>query len=144
METKANYLMIGGFVLGVVAFAFLFVYWMSNVAGGGKQYYIVFDGSVAGLTTGSNVGFNGIGVGEVQSLQLDPRVVGRQRYRSMDEEQPPRRARHAGCRPCVEAGEGRFHRVPDAEGSEAQRPQAADPARAPGTAGGALFRVRPA
>ncbi len=72
METKANYLMIGGFVLGVVAFAFFFVYWMSNVAGGGKQYYIVFDGSVAGLTTGSNVGFNGIGVGEVQSLQLDP------------------------------------------------------------------------
>jgi phospholipid/cholesterol/gamma-HCH transport system substrate-binding protein len=72
METKANYLMIGGFVLGVLALAFIFVFWMTNLAGGGKRYYIVFDGSVAGLTTGSSVGFNGIKVGEVQSLQLDP------------------------------------------------------------------------
>lgn len=72
METKANYLMIGGFVLGVVALAFIFVFWMTNLAGGGKRYFIVFDGSVAGLTTGSSIGFNGIKVGEVQSLQLDP------------------------------------------------------------------------
>lgn len=72
METKANYLMIGGFVLGVLVLAFMFVFWMSNLAGGGKRYYIVFDGSVAGLTTGSSVGFNGIKVGEVQSLRLDP------------------------------------------------------------------------
>ena len=49
METKANYLMIGGFVLGVLAFAFIFVFWMSNFAGGGKRYYIVFESSVAGL-----------------------------------------------------------------------------------------------
>ena len=72
METKANYLMIGGFVLGVLALAFVFVFWMTNLAGGGKRYFIVFDGSVAGLTTGSSVGFNGIKVGEVQSLHLDP------------------------------------------------------------------------
>jgi len=56
METKANYLMIGGFVLGVLAFAFIFVFWMSNFAGGGKRYYVVFENSVAGLTTGSSVG----------------------------------------------------------------------------------------
>jgi phospholipid/cholesterol/gamma-HCH transport system substrate-binding protein len=72
METKANYLMIGGFVLGVLVLAFIFVFWMTNLAGGGKRYYIVFEGSVAGLTTGSSVSFNGIKVGEVQSLQLDP------------------------------------------------------------------------
>lgn len=72
METKANYLMIGGFVLGVLALAFIFVFWMSNFAGGGKRYYIVFESSVAGLTTGSSVGFNGIKVGEVQSFALDP------------------------------------------------------------------------
>ena len=72
METKANYLMIGGFVLGVLALAFIFVFWMSNFAGGGKPYYIVFQSSVAGLTTGSSVGFNGIKVGEVQSFALDP------------------------------------------------------------------------
>jgi phospholipid/cholesterol/gamma-HCH transport system substrate-binding protein len=45
---------------------------MSNFAGGGKRYTIVFDSSVAGLTTGSSVGFNGIRVGEVQSFALDP------------------------------------------------------------------------
>ncbi len=72
METKANYLMIGGFVLGVLALAFIFVFWMSNFGGGGKRYAIVFESSVAGLTTGSSVGFNGIRVGEVQSFALDP------------------------------------------------------------------------
>ena len=72
METKANYLMIGGFVLGVLALAFLFVFWMSNFGSGGKRYKIVFESSVAGLTTGSSVGFNGIKVGEVQSFSLDP------------------------------------------------------------------------
>jgi phospholipid/cholesterol/gamma-HCH transport system substrate-binding protein len=64
--------MIGGFVLGVLALAFIFVFWMSNFAGGGKRYTIVFESSVAGLTTGSSVGFNGIRVGEVQSFALDP------------------------------------------------------------------------
>ena len=72
METKANYLMIGGFVLGVLVLAFISVFWMSNFGGGGKRYYIVFESSVAGLTTGSSVGFNGIRVGEVQSFALDP------------------------------------------------------------------------
>ena len=71
METKANYLMIGGFVLGVLALAFVFVFWMSNFGSGGKRYKIVFESSVAGLTTGSSVGFNGIKVGEVQSFALD-------------------------------------------------------------------------
>ena len=72
METKANYLMIGGFVLGVLALAFIFVFWLSNFSGGGKRYYVVFESSVAGLTTGSSVGFNGIRVGEVQTFALDP------------------------------------------------------------------------
>jgi phospholipid/cholesterol/gamma-HCH transport system substrate-binding protein len=73
METKANYLMIGGSVLGVLVFAFIFIFWISNFAGGGKQFLIVFDSSVAGLTSGSSVGFNGIKVGEVRSFELDPK-----------------------------------------------------------------------
>ena len=72
METKANYLMIGGFVLGVLAFVFIFVFWISNFAGGGREYHIVFQSSVAGLTSGSGVRFNGVKVGEVQSFSLDP------------------------------------------------------------------------
>jgi len=72
METKANYLMIGGFVLGILALAFIFVFWMSNFTAGGKQYYVVFQGSVAGLTSGSPVLLNGLRIGEVQSFELDP------------------------------------------------------------------------
>ncbi len=72
METKANYLTIGGFILGVLAFAFVFVFWIANIASDGKRYQIVFDGSVAGLTSGSRVSLNGVAVGEVQSFALDP------------------------------------------------------------------------
>ncbi|MEM7397470.1 MAG: MlaD family protein [Pseudomonadota bacterium] len=72
METRANYLLIGGFILGALALIFMFVFWVANIAGGGNRYEIVFDSSVAGLTTGSRVGFNGIKVGEVQSFALDP------------------------------------------------------------------------
>jgi phospholipid/cholesterol/gamma-HCH transport system substrate-binding protein len=96
METKANYLMIGGFVLGVLALAFIFVFWMSNFAGGGKRYTIVFESSVAGLTTGSSVGFNGIRVGEVQSFQLDPEDARKvQVLISVREDTPVRENSHA-------------------------------------------------
>jgi phospholipid/cholesterol/gamma-HCH transport system substrate-binding protein len=71
METRANYLMIGGFILGALALIFIFVFWVANIAGGGNRYQIIFDSSVAGLTAGSRVGFNGIKVGEVQSFALD-------------------------------------------------------------------------
>jgi len=47
METKANYLMIGGFVLGVLALAFIFIFWMSNFTGGGKQYVVIFESSAS-------------------------------------------------------------------------------------------------
>ncbi|MGZ5784021.1 MAG: MlaD family protein, partial [Croceibacterium sp.] len=96
METKANYLMIGGFVLGVLALGFIFVFWMSNFAGGGKRYYIVFESSVAGLTTGSSVGFNGIRVGEVQSFALDPQDARKvQVLISLRDDTPVRENSHA-------------------------------------------------
>ena len=114
METKANYLMIGGFVLGVLALAFIFVFWMTNLAGGGKRYFIVFDGSVAGLTTGSSVGFNGIKVGEVQSIAARsgrcPQSAGADQ----------RSCRHAGARELAcqhaVAGADRRHRHSDLAG----------------------------
>ena len=117
METKANYLMIGGFVLGVLALAFIFVFWMSNFAGGGKRYYIVFDSSVAGLTTGSSVGFNGIKVGEVQSFALDP--AGRPQSPGADQ----RARRHAGARElaCQHAVDGADRRQRRADHRRARR-----------------------
>lgn len=74
METKANYVVIGLFALAVVVGAFGFVYWFQNVGGTGERsiYRIVFDGSVSGLRTGGSVLFNGIRVGEVTGLALNP------------------------------------------------------------------------
>lgn len=74
METRANHLVIGAFVLIVAALGFGFVYWMQSfgVAGGVQQYYIVFRGSVSGLSQASKVLFNGIPVGRVTDLKLDP------------------------------------------------------------------------
>jgi phospholipid/cholesterol/gamma-HCH transport system substrate-binding protein len=74
METKANYIMTGVFTLAVIVGAFAFIYWFQSTSGGGNKatYRVVFDGSVSGLGAGSSVTFNGIRVGEVAKLGLDP------------------------------------------------------------------------
>lgn len=74
METKANHLLIGGFVLTMALLAFGFIYWLQNSAAGrgAKNYHVIFEGSVGGLTEASNVLFNGIRVGAVDSLQIMP------------------------------------------------------------------------
>lgn len=74
METKANYTVIGLFTLAVVFGAFGFVFWFQSTGGTGERavYRVQFDGSVSGLRTGGSVMFNGIRVGEVTGLQLDP------------------------------------------------------------------------
>lgn len=74
METRANYLLIGVFTLAVVTGVFGFIYWFQNIGGSGERlfYRVVFDGSVSGLRTGATVLFNGIKVGEITGLKLDP------------------------------------------------------------------------
>jgi phospholipid/cholesterol/gamma-HCH transport system substrate-binding protein len=78
METRANYALIGLFMLAVTAGAFVFVYWFSRAGEGGDRanYRIVFDGAVSGLRTGGAVLFNGIKVGEVSDLKLNPQNPG--------------------------------------------------------------------
>ena len=76
MENRAHYVLIGSFVL-VFAFAmFAFVYWLQNVGGLGQQaiYRVRFEQPVSGLTVGSGVLFNGIRVGTISELKLDPSV----------------------------------------------------------------------
>lgn len=75
METRANYILIGAFTLAVIVGVFGFVYWFQNIGGTGERafYRVVFDGSVSGLRTGASVLFNGIRVGEVTGLALDPK-----------------------------------------------------------------------
>ena len=74
METRANYVLMGLFTLAVIVGGFGFVYWFNTIGGVGERatYRIVFDGSVSGLRTGASVLFNGIRVGEVTELKLDP------------------------------------------------------------------------
>ncbi len=72
METRANYLIIGAFVLGVLGAILGFIYWLKSDASGpsGKNYHVIFDGSVQGLTEASPVLFNGIRFGAVRSIEL--------------------------------------------------------------------------
>ncbi|BAT59694.1 mce related protein [Variibacter gotjawalensis] len=74
METRANYTLIGAFTLAVLVAAFGFIFWFTRSGTDGERatYEVVFDGSVSGLRPGSAVLFNGIKVGEVSKLRLDP------------------------------------------------------------------------
>jgi len=74
METKANYVVTGLFTLAVIIGAFGFLFWFQRASDHGHEtaYRVVFDGSVAGLSTGADVTFNGIRVGQVARLTLDP------------------------------------------------------------------------
>jgi phospholipid/cholesterol/gamma-HCH transport system substrate-binding protein len=74
METRANYVLIGLFTLAVIAGGFGFVYWFHRGGGVGERtsYQVVFDGPVSGVRVGAGVAFNGIRVGEVTNLALDP------------------------------------------------------------------------
>lgn len=73
METKANYVLIGAFVLLAAGALALFTLWIAGnpFSRSYKDYDVVFNGPVNGLSEGGEVRFNGIKVGEVTSLRLD-------------------------------------------------------------------------
>ena len=80
METKANYVLIGAFTLGVVAFLLLFALWAARWSSqqAWDVYDVVFNEAVTGLSEGGTVQYNGIAVGTVEDLSLmpnDPRKV---------------------------------------------------------------------
>src|SRR5258706_10519154 len=74
METKANYVLIGLFAMCVVVAALGFVFWFHNIGGTAKRstFIVRFDGSAAGLRPGSAVLFNGIRMGEVMKITVNP------------------------------------------------------------------------
>ena len=74
METKASHLLIGGFVLIIVAGVFAFVTWLAKLEIDREfsRYLIVFEGSVTGLSRSSDVLYNGIPVGSVAAIEIDP------------------------------------------------------------------------
>ena len=76
METKANYVLIGVFTLVVAVFGLLFALWAANYSSEKewRNYRVIFDEPVTGLAEGSNVRYNGITVGTIDSLSLAPRT----------------------------------------------------------------------
>jgi phospholipid/cholesterol/gamma-HCH transport system substrate-binding protein len=74
METRASHLLIGTFVLGMVAAAFGFIMWLAKVEIDREfdHYNIVFEGSVSGLSPAGQVRYNGVPVGVVQTIAIDP------------------------------------------------------------------------
>jgi len=74
MESKANYALIGVFVLTALAALLSFIVWLSHAQFDQQydDYEVVFTGAVRGLSQGSEVRFNGLRVGEVTKLTLDP------------------------------------------------------------------------
>ena len=80
METKANYVLIGLFTIVVSLFLLLFALWAAKYSSekSWREYAVIFNEPVTGLTEGSSVQYNGISVGTVETLRLapdDPRRV---------------------------------------------------------------------
>jgi phospholipid/cholesterol/gamma-HCH transport system substrate-binding protein len=75
MENKAHYALIGLFVLLSMVAALAFIAWLSNAQLDQQfdEYEVSFSGPVRGLSQGSEVRFNGLKVGEVLGLRLDPK-----------------------------------------------------------------------
>lgn len=73
METRASYLLVGLFVLGLLAAAAGFVAWLARYGLDEQRayYYIYFRGSVTGLAEGSAVRMRGVPVGTVQQIEID-------------------------------------------------------------------------
>ncbi len=74
METKANHILIGAFILLATVTGFAFVFWIQNYGTGAtvNRYQIVFKGPVTGLAPASTVLFNGLKVGKIESFEIDP------------------------------------------------------------------------
>jgi phospholipid/cholesterol/gamma-HCH transport system substrate-binding protein len=73
MESRANYALVGLFTLAVLAALFGFVYWFNSGGAGTKaDVRVIFSGTVTGLGRGSSVLFNGLRVGEVTRIELQP------------------------------------------------------------------------
>ncbi len=75
METKANTALIGAFTLVVLALGFVFIYWLASASGdtADSPLTVIFEDPVTGLSVGSQVVFNGIKIGDVKTLDLDPK-----------------------------------------------------------------------
>jgi phospholipid/cholesterol/gamma-HCH transport system substrate-binding protein len=74
METKANYVAVGAFVLACMLSLVIAALWLAGAQYSQEfaHYQTYFTGSVTGLGNGTPVSYNGIDVGRVSKLKFDP------------------------------------------------------------------------
>lgn len=74
METRAHHVLIGLFTVLLVTGGLLFALWLgkSSADRSFSEYEVVFEETVTGLSRGSAVEYNGIRIGDVHALWLDP------------------------------------------------------------------------
>jgi phospholipid/cholesterol/gamma-HCH transport system substrate-binding protein len=77
METRASYLVVGAFVLALIAGGFGFALWISRstLKDDSIYYYVYFKGAVTGLQNGSQVLLRGVPVGRVTDIAIDEKDV---------------------------------------------------------------------
>ena len=75
METRAHHVLIGTFAILAFLLGLGFVLWLSKMGADRafSDYDVVFTEAVTGLSKGGLVQYNGIKVGEVAQLSLDPK-----------------------------------------------------------------------
>ena len=81
METRTNHLLVGTFVLLLVAGLVAFIIWAvkADVDAKVTNYHVYFAGSVSGLSNVSEVRYRGVPIGTVTDFRIDPENVGRVR-----------------------------------------------------------------
>jgi phospholipid/cholesterol/gamma-HCH transport system substrate-binding protein len=74
METRAHYAAVGAFVLTMIILAVAAVLWLARgeLTTQYARYDIYFGGPVTGLRTGAGVEYNGVPVGKVAEVRIDP------------------------------------------------------------------------
>ena len=74
METRARHVLIGLFTVLATVLALLFTLWLTQQSERDFHFYdIAFEEAVTGLSRGSTVEFNGIKVGDVIDLRINPK-----------------------------------------------------------------------
>jgi len=91
METRASYVLVGAFVLLMVTAASLFVVWLGHYQREESFafYDTYFSESVAGLQKGGAVRYQGVQVGRVADITIDPANIERVKVRIVVERGTP-------------------------------------------------------
>jgi phospholipid/cholesterol/gamma-HCH transport system substrate-binding protein len=91
METRANYTLVGAFVIFFVVAIIAFILWVARVdfSRNANEYDIYFSKSVTGLKEGGSVLYRGVPVGTVKKIALVPADVEKVRVSILVEKNVP-------------------------------------------------------